>query len=95
MPLIDKLHSSPSRGVMPGTKVINRSRRFLAPDAFIMSSVISVTGTGDSSMLSACCEAVVMVADLPRFMLSMRSMKRRGSERVGVKYGFSFSKREA
>ncbi|MDD6820565.1 MAG: hypothetical protein PUD75_09365 [Prevotella sp.] len=73
----------PSTIEMPGTYVAITSWRHLAPLASIISSVMRVTGTGASSMLSACCEAVVMVAVLPLFIFSIISAKRRGSERVG------------
>ena len=76
--------SYPSTTDMPGTYITSRSARVLAPEVRIISSVMSVTGTGVSSTLSACWEAVVMVAPFPLFNFSMRSAKRSGSERVGV-----------
>ena len=61
---------------MPGTKATRASLRVLAPTFRIISSVMSVTGTGASSMDSACWEAVVMVAALPARMRLTISVKR-------------------
>ena len=68
----------PSTAVMPGTYVASTSLRLSAPMARIMSSVMSVTGTGASSSVSSCCEAVTSVFRLTRFF-STRSAKRAGS----------------
>ena len=55
------------------------SCRLRAQELRIISSVMSVVGTGTSLSVSATLDVVVMVAVRPDLMLSIMSMKRCGS----------------